>query len=65
MTKPYHVFAGNNFYPESGLGDYRGSHEDIEHATFNAIGRLTHDGCDWYSILQESHVGTLVEVASG
>lgn len=67
----YHLFAGQGYYPSSGLGDYKGPYVVLEEAVDEAK-RLTKkaEGFsygieDWYSILTENDEGHLVEVSFG
>jgi hypothetical protein len=56
----YHLFAGDDYYPDRGLGDYVWSYDDLNKA--EAEGRsLIKDRKDWFSVITESD-GRLVEV---
>jgi len=43
--KRYWVFAGDHYYPNGGMNDYRGCYDTMVEAVSN-IGR-----CDWWHIL--------------
>lgn len=54
--KPFHLFAGYDYYPGGGLNDYRGSFETLEAA------QATENYGDWAHIVQCTDDG-LVEVS--
>ena len=58
MTKKYHVFAGSNYYPDIGLGDYKGSYETHSEAKAKAL-ILT--GQNWVYIMTHNEDGSLRE----
>lgn len=70
----YHLFTGQGYYPQSGLGDYEDSFDTLSEAVDagrvkcgdtkpdDYVGYWYSD--DWYSVIQEQE-GRLVEVASG
>lgn len=69
----FHLFAGQGYYPQSGLGDYVGGFDSLEEA--ESAGEKVcgpkpdgHDGYwnseDWYSVITERD-GVLVEVGWG
>lgn len=66
----FHLFAGQGYYPESGLGDYIGPYETLDEAEAEGKNKTAPRGNfswgeqDWYSVITESD-GRLVEVASG
>lgn len=48
----YHLFSGANYYPDSGLGDYISSYDDLGEA--EEEGRSLIEGRrDWFSIITE------------
>lgn len=58
----YHLFAGDDYYPMGGLGDYRGSFPTIEdaHAATLSIRYL-----DWWEIAAIDFDGNLSSVDKG
>lgn len=54
----YHVFAGDHYYPTSGVGDYVGGFQDLQEATTAGW----KDGPDWVIVLTENENHQLVEV---
>lgn len=60
IPRLYYVFAGDQYYPTSGLGDYRGAFETQE----DAERYVKNCRCDWWVILR-AEVAGLVEIDSG
>jgi hypothetical protein len=62
----YHLFAGYNYYPDSGLGDYRGSFdEEADAIEAGKIGVSAKEfGPDWWVVITEQG-GGLIESARG
>jgi hypothetical protein len=61
--KLFHLFIGAAYYPESGLGDYRGSFHSEDEAKDFAISDRGH--WDWWTILGHAEDGSLITVAWG
>jgi hypothetical protein len=62
----YHLFAGYNYYPEAGLGDYEGSFDEENEAIEvgkAAVNTESH-GPDWWLVITERD-GNLLETAGG
>lgn len=57
MTKKYHVFSGDNYYP-SGAEDYRKSFETKK----EAISYAKSLGDDWWEIMETLEDGSLLIV---
>lgn len=60
--KKYHLFSGYSYYPDSGLGDYKGSFEELEEALTAGGERVTIDNDDWFVVIGHSDDGALVEL---
>ena len=65
VEKPFHLFAGMQYYPSMGLGDYVDCYKTLEEAEAAAVGQGSTKPYYWYSIMQVSTTGRLVEVAGG
>ena len=60
----FYLFAGYNYYPMSGLGDYQGKYDTEEEA--EAAGKALLKGSDdWYTVITIDDDGDLREVANG
>ncbi len=63
----YYLFCGDNYYPRSGLGDYRGKFPTLEEA--EAEGKKLKNSSkysnDWYTVVTIREDGELVEVSYG
>ena len=66
----FHLWAGDNYYPQGGLGDYKGFFEAQEDAEGEGIrltrvkhGQYTH--CDWWEVGMIDTDGELVRVSAG
>lgn len=57
--KKYHLFSGEDHYPEGGLEDYYGSYETLEEA--KAAGEESND--DWTTIAMTQEDGSLKNIA--
>jgi hypothetical protein len=60
MKQKFWLFMGDNYYPESGLGDYKGAF-DCVHDARDAV--PCYRG-DWWTILTSDERGELIEVIS-
>ena len=58
---PFHVFAGDDYYPMSGLGDYVGFVDDLMLA--RQLGENAKS--DWWTVAQQDETGRLVEIDRG
>ena len=56
----FHLFAGDSYYPQSGLGDYQGSHETLVDALAAPRGTS-----DWWVVVETQDDGSLSEVRRG
>lgn len=63
--KKYHLFVGYQYYPGYGLGDYKGSFDNLDDALMVGGERLAIDNDDWFVVVGHSDDGSLVEVDSG
>lgn len=63
----YHLFAGSNYYPQAGVGDYVNAFEELEDAEKFGIEKVQQSfySDDWWIVLTEDEYGRLEEVASG
>lgn len=60
-----HLFAGQGYYPESGLGDYQGSYDTFEEADqWIKDDKAAERGSDWYCIIGVTEEGDLEELYS-
>lgn len=53
----FHLFAGNQYYPQSGLGDYRGTFDSVEEAELEGVILQT----DWYCVIGTNEDGSLYQ----
>lgn len=66
----FHLFAGNNYYPDSGLGDYVQSFEEEDEAQIVGANLCkppdddTYGHLDWWAVISD-HGGRLTEVSRG
>lgn len=64
----FHLFSGQGYYPQSGLGDYVGPYETLEEAEVEGMRKTNPNQTkfedDWYSVIIERD-GRLQEVRSG
>lgn len=61
----FFLFAGFQYYPESGVGDYKETYPTQEEATAAGKAFITGGKYDWYSVLAVRAGGHLDEVDSG
>lgn len=59
----YHVFAGAQYYPSSGLGDYIDSYATLEEA--RAAAMESRSWVDWWAIVVTTPEGKLSSIDSG
>lgn len=63
----FYLFAGDHYYPSSGLGDYQGKYDTEEEAEAagKALTRKKEYSSDWYCIITVDDDGDLREVSRG
>lgn len=60
----FYLFCGDNYYPQSGLGDYRGKFSTLDEADAEGkrLKKSEEYGNDWYVIVTVDTDGELREV---
>ncbi len=61
MEKKFHLFTGDRYYPNGGIGDYSGAYATVE----DALSWVLYTNPDWYHIASMDDRGWLVIVQEG
>ena len=66
MSKRYHVFCGDSYYPGAALSDYKGSYDSLDYALNAAkeprpqvLAILPRRSWDWWAVVEQTEDGLI------